>query len=263
VREQEEKTTMKLMGLVFAFWLSVTVLAIGDTTRTNITTLSGIVYSNVVVTRVESDGLVLMTRKGPQKVQFTELSEDVRQQYSPKREKVSASEPEKQQPEASLSFVEKDAFGIDGKVIQVLNDGILLDGNIISPENRHKEQEWRKQNDELQKQCDQLEEQELKLKKKGELYSDKYRAVADRRVAVLYKQKDVAEKASALFDSGMYFVVGVKESLVDSDQWHGDVYCAGVYQYTAVTGAGKTVRRYATSKELADKLLAGTDSRKE
>lgn len=55
--------------------------ATGQTGRTNITTSVGTVYSNVVVQRVEPDGITLLTKTGVQKIGFEGLSEVVRMQY--------------------------------------------------------------------------------------------------------------------------------------------------------------------------------------
>ena len=49
-------------------------------------------------------------------------------------------------------------------------------------------------------------------------------------------------------------IVGAPANLVDGDEFSGVVYPAGTYAYTSVTGARKTVRRYATSPEMAVRL---------
>jgi hypothetical protein len=51
-------------------------------TKTNITTAIGLVYTNVVVQRVEPDGITLMTRKGMTKIPFSELTKDLQKQYN-------------------------------------------------------------------------------------------------------------------------------------------------------------------------------------
>jgi hypothetical protein len=51
-------------------------------------------------------------------------------------------------------------------------------------------------------------------------------------------------------------IAGLSSALVDGDPWKGVIYFAGTYSYTTVDGAAKTVRRWATTKELALKLLS-------
>jgi hypothetical protein len=80
---------MRRIGLVFACWLCATVLATGGTTKTNITTVGGVVYSNVVVRRVEPDGLTLMRSNGVVKIPFTGLSTETQTAYGYDPEKAS------------------------------------------------------------------------------------------------------------------------------------------------------------------------------
>lgn len=51
------------------------------------------------------------------------------------------------------------------------------------------------------------------------------------------------------------FIYGVPHDLVDGETWIGRIYGSGTYRYTAVNGAAKTVRAFATSKELGLKHL--------
>jgi hypothetical protein len=46
-------------------------------------------------------------------------------------------------------------------------------------------------------------------------------------------------------------ISGVPADLVDGDSWRGDIFYAGIYKYSAIGGALKTVRAFATTEELA------------
>ena len=50
-------------------------------------------------------------------------------------------------------------------------------------------------------------------------------------------------------------IVGLPATLVDNDRWSGNVYPCGIFKYISTNGSGKTVRRYATSKAIALKLM--------
>ena len=54
--------------------------------------------------------------------------------------------------------------------------------------------------------------------------------------------------------SSYYFIAGYNERLVDGDIWAGTVYYAGIKQYTSALLTGRTVRQYATTRELASGL---------
>lgn len=55
---------------------------------------------------------------------------------------------------------------------------------------------------------------------------------------------------------GWVFIYGIPPNYVDGEVWSGEVFPAGSYSYTTVTGASKTLRALATSAELAMKILA-------
>jgi hypothetical protein len=61
-------------------------------------------------------------------------------------------------------------------------------------------------------------------------------------------------------------IFGLPKGLVDGAPCRGVLYSAGLCQYKTTDGKVKSVKRYATSKELAEKLLsqasAGSDTEK-
>jgi len=84
---------MRLTGLILACWLAATVAAIGGgriINYTNITTAYGYVYSNVVVSLVEPDGLTLTRTNGVVKIPFADLSSEMRTAYAYDEKEASA-----------------------------------------------------------------------------------------------------------------------------------------------------------------------------
>lgn len=82
---------MRQTGLIFACWLGAVALAMaGETTKTNITMASGVVYTNVIVLRVEPDGLSLMLPTGIKKILIAELAPEVREVYKQEGLKVAS-----------------------------------------------------------------------------------------------------------------------------------------------------------------------------
>ena len=68
------------------------------------------------------------------------------------------------------------------------------------------------------------------------------------------KQNRSDEQLQNIFIAGL----GISDGLVDGDHWKGSIWLAGSRQYTAVTGATKTVRRFALSPEAGYKLMMQT-----
>lgn len=79
----------------------------------DLTTITGQTYSNVTVSKVESNALVLMGKKGVVKVPFAELSPEIQKKYNYDHSA------EKPGPLAVL---------IRGKVLQVTDDGLIIRG---------------------------------------------------------------------------------------------------------------------------------------
>lgn len=50
-------------------------------------------------------------------------------------------------------------------------------------------------------------------------------------------------------------ITGLRDGLVDGDTWSGSVFLVGTYRYTNVDGATKTVKWYATTRDIAAKIL--------
>lgn len=55
--------------------------------------------------------------------------------------------------------------------------------------------------------------------------------------------------------TGYVYGLGKPQLLVDGDPWKGTLYLAGTYEYRTVSGAPRTVRRYALTPEMAVELM--------
>jgi hypothetical protein len=226
---------------------------------------------------VEADGLVVMTMKGVQKIPLQSFSKEVQERYQAELDnaKLTRARAEDAKTKAELIRLEAELYTpmrISGKVIQVLDDGVLLDGGVISVKDYEKREQMKKQiesNKELQTNEVNVavtRDVPFGLAGPGMVRQTKKVVTTEKRTSVttrgsvedninLYlKMPEVAK--------GLYFVVGAQSGVADDEHWSGTVYYAGKFQYKAVSGGMKTVRRYTTSKEEAKELLSGASERK-
>ena len=196
----------------------------------DITTTTGKKYTGVTIERAEPDGIVVATESGIEKISFDILSKELQSKYGYDPQKAAkfnarvqaanyASSSAMRQQAAAKTAIEallnakppKGQIGdlgvhilrVEGKVLQVLSDGMLLAN------------EW--------------ENQTL------EPYTD------DRGV----------NHSGANIMNEPLFVLCPPSKLVDGDRFSGVIYPAGTYTYTSTLGAGKTVRCYAISPQVA------------
>ena len=73
---------MKLLWHVLAIMLMALVSTYAEETSTNIVTTDGVCYSNVVIKRIEPDGITLLSTKGVQKIGFDKLPDELKKQYN-------------------------------------------------------------------------------------------------------------------------------------------------------------------------------------
>jgi hypothetical protein len=106
----------------------------------NLTTTSGKTFEAVTVKRVDPDGLLILHKDGAAKVLFTELSDELQAKYGYDEAKAKAfqagqaaskleavaAEAEKKAVEQRNQEQAKQALKIQGKVIQVVKEGIIL-----------------------------------------------------------------------------------------------------------------------------------------
>jgi len=77
---------MKMKGLALILIICFASIALADDFKT----IDGKEYKNVTVSRVEPDGIVLITKSGISKVYFTELPKEVRARFNYDPEKAAA-----------------------------------------------------------------------------------------------------------------------------------------------------------------------------
>jgi len=140
-----------------------------------------------------------------------------------------------------------ESFFIRGKVIQVMDDGILIEGSRFRFEDR---------------QFILSLNEKLKVMRKEEKAMPDGKALPDgssEKTAVMLKKLDATQKLLSFTQSlvdldektgrkGTYFITGITNNLADEEKWSGTVYYVDLYQYISVSGAKKTVRRYSTSQ---------------
>lgn len=93
---------------------TVALLVCLESTAIDITTQSGVTYSNVSITRTERDALIVMDKKGIYRIPASQLSHDLREKH-------------KLTPDNRQSNVPR-TVEIKGKVLQVTDDGLIIRG---------------------------------------------------------------------------------------------------------------------------------------
>jgi len=208
--------------------------------RPDLTTRSGVTYKRCKVQRVEPDGISVFHSKGIAKIPFPDLPEEYQTKYgydpqtaveysrnmAEARRHAAArrqAQWKSQQDEAELrqahkelvDLVAKQKMAVAGDVLQVYKGGVLLNGAVTLDER------WEPDP------------------------TDDVRRMGGPRMRKVTGLKTVTAEYEPIF------IVGIGPGLHDGASWAGVVYPAGNYQYTTVMGAPKTVKRYATSPELA------------
>lgn len=222
-------------------WFVVITLCPFICSAMDIQTISGQVYSNVIVKRAEPDALVVMGAKGIFRIPFVELPTDVqnhfgydknaaekyaaavsRQRAAALRERHASTAQAEIAPQIRQleKAIEQKRITVVGKVLSVNAQGVLL-----------------------------TDSGKVQVYQKVDT-SDKVKRIDGPRTQTATKLKDVT-------NGEPIFICGIEEQLTDGEVWAGAAYPAGVYQYPSVGGALKTVKRFATSAQLAAQLQLG------
>jgi hypothetical protein len=125
-----------------------------------------------------------------------------------------------------------ESFFIRGKVVQVMDAGILIDGSCFRSE------DWQHLGALIQK--------SKAMDKKAESMPDSEAKIEANQKFMLFTVH-VIKLREKMETKGMYFVTGITNSLADGEKWNGTVCYADLYSYISVSGAKKTVRHYSTS----------------
>jgi hypothetical protein len=211
----------------------------------DITNLTGRVYTNAVVKRVEPDCLVISFTSGLVKVFFTELSTNIQQkyQYDPQKATAYQADVAKAQTEAAKlkrraaaekeinEDLEASVFRAHLTVIQLIdNKSALCKGFLQSEKTNEYEVAVTKQ-------------VPFGLAGPGMVRQTKPVTTKEKRTSVDFENVDNV------------CVAGIPDNMVDGGTFNARLYVAGRYKYTTVAGAAATVYRFATSRALAVELL--------
>ncbi len=192
------------------------------------------------ISRVEPDGLVLMTDAGIEKVSFLLLDEAAQKRFGFDLKK--ADEYRAQQRALRQQMVEAQAAAlrakqerlaerqfdeskmvVDAVILQVLKDGVMA--KLFT-----------------------------KVKTDGTEYVTLPPATALDRNPRVVARPTSSESTQMISERAMIF--GTPKGLADEDIWQGAIWPAGTYSYESVGGSRKTLRAYATSLELAKAKLS-------
>jgi hypothetical protein len=207
---------------LFALIASCAIASADDFAFTNGNKISG------TLSRVEPDGLVLITDDGIEKIPFTQLSPEVRAKYGYKPQAAA-------QYSAKLAAAQHEAFRRNEAALQT--------------QEQEKTREWNAHEAVLQQRATRKDLNEA-ISQSAMQVQAKVSQVTDDGALCYYDEIEPGGTVvhhEAIFIAGL----GVKQGLVDDSKWQGTVYLCGVYRYTTVMGAEKTVKKYALSKETA------------
>jgi hypothetical protein len=207
----------RLIGVtaVALFW-SVCVAFCGD-----LTTLSGKTYRDYNVTRVEPDGLSVTHHDGVAKISFSDLSEDLRKKYGYDSGTASEYARRVKEEAAAYAAAKANAERDEAKLKKIRPLGVPASVVIsqVLPDG---------------------------ILGEGTFFADAGYKVHD----------EYGTREAGTFDGlGFIFVRTTTKGLADGETWSGKLWPAGIFRYGAVSGAGKTVRQYATSPEQAIAIL--------
>lgn len=192
------------------------------TDRADITTQSGQVYTSCKITRVEPDGITVMYAKGITKIPFADLPDDLQKKYH-------------YDPQKARAYQEDTAKARTNQTL-ALQARQATERRLASVMSQVKEEQF--------------------FGEVSDIEAD--RALAWRVFMRYYGGNGSAGSARSRLARAKepIMIHGLPKGLVDGATWDGKLYTAGVTQYETVEGGVKTVKRYATSKDLAVRLLS-------
>jgi hypothetical protein len=266
-----------VFGCILIMALLSVCVSLGD----DITTVKGSTYSNVRVTGTDGLGIKVMHKTGVAYIPYKDMtdSDKTKWGYQPKKEAEILAERQRQIELAECAKREAEKKKIqDDEKLKELGKERLAKEKIIEQEEEAKKQALAKQEEEL-KNAYRFNGEVLQVLSDGVLFKGKMltypefkdakskQAIFDKMTEEREKLTDVKKQIDVMGEQSKLlrtmpipsectcFIAGIKERLADGDDWKGFIYYAGLYQYTNVMGATKTIRAYATSKELAEKIF--------
>lgn len=219
----------------------VVIVVTQTTDRVDITTKSGVAYTNCTITSVEPNSITFFHATGIAKIPFTDISDELQAKYNYNPTNAVAytqsvnqkQEEEVKRRKSEAAIEEKDFTGVFCCYI---------------PTNRI---------------CDESDINKevvpLVLKKGGGVVMAEihYRSshsggTRTTSLAGIHDAMQRSVNAPKIKERGReIFIVGISEKLADGDEWKGKIYKCGIFDvYT-----GHTYHMYATTKELANEIL--------
>lgn len=204
-------------------------------TKTNITTAAGVVYSNAVVMRVEPDGLTLMLSTGIMKISFTNLTADTQAAYGYDPVKAAAFKADQDRLAASKAQALKARQVLEKQMAGISEEKFSGKVSDISADSALGWKQWI-----------------------GSTPPSDGEVAA--RVAVAQATGGstfgiAAGTPTLMTAENPVVIFGLPRTLVDGSHWEGTIYGGDIVQYKDSSGRTRTVKRYATTRELAARLL--------
>ncbi len=196
----------------------------GNIFAEDISTASGMTYTNAKVIRVEPDGISCMHSRGITKLFFHELTPEMQQRFGYDPAKASAYRKNTIQAQAEWERRQQTAAQQ-----QLAEQQQRLDAVRTSEKQKEAEQKIKSQSQFMRVEV-------LQILDGGGLAIPYDRVKGGFRPG---RAQYVKEYGDALI-----FIEGLPATLVDGEEWKGNVSAIGVYQYESLDGGARTVRRY-------------------
>jgi hypothetical protein len=206
----------------------------------DITTIKGKIYSDIVVQRVEPDGITIKHTAGFGKLFFSELSPETQQKYGYDPEKHRQYYDAKQIQAANAELIRMlDGIAIDvnAKLSQVLDDGSLAYITVYNT--------FVYTNDVTDTHAGSRTSYNPLTGGTTKMPSGSQGSVVRSEVKSITSKSEREEPV---------FIVGLSSGYVDGESWSGRIYPIGTYNYTTVQGAPKKIKKYTLSRSTALKF---------
>ena len=203
----------------------------------DITTIKGKKYTDVVVQRVDPDGISIKHSAGLGKLYFSELPPEIRSKYGYDPEKHQKYYEAQQRQAANAEMMrtlDSIAVEVEAKLSQVLDDGSLAYITIIDT--------FVYTNTYTDTYAGSRESYNPLTGGSTKMPSGSQGSVVRSKVETVYNSREMEEPV---------FIVGISGGYVDGDKWYGKIYPIGTYSYTTVRDAPKKVKKYTASRSAA------------
>lgn len=199
-------------------------------------TLSGQVYKQARVFRVEPDGINYMFAGGMVKVPFTDLPEAIQKQYG-------------YDPKKAAAFAQAEARA------QSFTESVTADAEMLDQDAKQRLYESTAKSLETAKQREHNKALAVIYGRKiseGAIYVRlKTEQVLDDGILASYRVREGQYGWPEHDEERVIFVTGLSDASVDGTAWEGTIYPFGSYQYGSVIGARRKVMGYALTVDEA------------